>query len=53
MGSNILSSNTLQSLGNLNDLVVLDLSSNNMVGSLPPEIGNSKAANESILRWNS
>ncbi|XP_060190883.1 receptor-like protein 34 [Lycium barbarum] len=30
------------SLGNLKDLVVLDLSSNNLGGSLPPKIGNLK-----------
>ncbi|PHT82833.1 hypothetical protein T459_11276 [Capsicum annuum] len=42
LSSNKLSSIIQPSLGNLEDLVVLDLSSNNMVGSLPPEIGNLK-----------
>ncbi|KAM3239333.1 hypothetical protein P3L10_014367 [Capsicum annuum] len=38
------SSNIPSSIGNLKDLVVLDLLSDNMVGSLPPEIGNLKVA---------
>ncbi|XP_049405302.1 putative leucine-rich repeat receptor-like serine/threonine-protein kinase At2g24130 [Solanum stenotomum] len=44
MGSNKFSSNIPASLGNLKDVLSLDLSSNNMVGSLPLEIGNLKAA---------
>ncbi|KAM3306677.1 hypothetical protein P3S67_013547 [Capsicum chacoense] len=42
----------LQHLGNLQDLVVLDLSSNNMVGSLPSEIGNLKAETQMDLSMN-
>ncbi|XP_047267436.1 probable LRR receptor-like serine/threonine-protein kinase At3g47570 [Capsicum annuum] len=40
------------SLGNLQDLVVLDLSSNNMVGSLPQEIGNLKVVTKIDLSMN-
>ncbi|KAF3659364.1 putative acid phosphatase 1-like [Capsicum annuum] len=52
LGSNKLSSNMPPSLGNLQDLVVLDLSSNNMVGSLPQEIGNLKVVTKIDLSMN-
>ncbi|XP_047267491.1 LRR receptor-like serine/threonine-protein kinase HSL2 [Capsicum annuum] len=39
-------------LGNLKDLLDLDLSSNNMVGSLPPEIGNLKVLVQLDLSMN-
>ncbi|PHT49688.1 hypothetical protein CQW23_09435 [Capsicum baccatum] len=52
LGSNKLSSNIPPSLGNLPDLVSLDLSANNMIGSLPLEIGNLKAITVMDLSMN-
>ncbi|PHT49602.1 hypothetical protein CQW23_09349 [Capsicum baccatum] len=47
-----LGSNIPSSLWNIEDLVVLDLSSNNIVGSLPPKIGNLKALTKMDLSMN-
>ncbi|KAM3238937.1 hypothetical protein P3L10_013970 [Capsicum annuum] len=46
------SSNIPPSIGNLQDLVVLDLSSNNTIGSLPQEIGNLKSVTKIDISMN-
>ncbi|KAM3394006.1 hypothetical protein P3S68_003007 [Capsicum galapagoense] len=51
-GQGLRSGRDTPSLGNLQGLVVLDLLSNNMVGSFPPEIGNLKAVTKMDLLMN-